>query len=48
MLEKVVNNSARTQRTQYLRMLVRTPVRALDLMVESTEAGVKEESKPSK
>jgi len=33
---------------QYLRIPLRTSLRAFDLMVEAIEDGVKEESKPSK
>ena len=33
---------------QYLRIPLRTPLRAFKLMVEAIEDGVKEESKPSK
>ena len=33
---------------QYLRIPLSTPLRAFDFMVEATEDGVKEESKPSR
>lgn len=37
-----------TQRIRHLRIPLRTPLRALDLMVEATDDGVNDESKPSK